>query len=157
MLELRVPHGPSLQLAHVVLDLNGTLATDGRLDPLVVDALRSLGEVLSAHVVTADTHGTARDLARSLPATVEVLPGDAPGGPAKRAVLARLGADRCVMVGNGRNDVEAMRSAALAIAVLGGEGAAADCLAAAHVVCRSGVDALRLLASPERLVATLRG
>jgi soluble P-type ATPase len=49
-----------------------------------------------------------------------------------------------------------LRQAALGIAVLGGEGLAAVCLAAAAVVVPSIESALDLLLYPRRLVATLR-
>lgn len=157
VLDLAVPHGPRLRLEHLVLDLNGTLAVDGRPEPGIAEALAALGGVLACHIVTADTHGTARTLASELAAEVIVLEGVEATGPAKVRVLERLGASRCAMVGNGRNDLAALRLAGLAIAVLGPEGAASDCVAAAHLVCRSGLEALRLLASRDRLVATLRG
>lgn len=44
-----------------------------------------------------------------------------------------------------------------AIAIVGGEGCAADALAAADVVCTDVHDAIDLLLTPMRLVATLRG
>lgn len=157
MLEVDVPHGPTLRLEHLVCDLNGTLAVDGRPEAGVAEALAALGGVLTVHIVTADTHGTASRLATGLAADVIVLDGTLAGGPAKVAVLERLGASRCAMVGNGRNDVAAMEVAGLAIAVLGAEGSAAECLAAADVICRSGLEALRLCSSRDRLVATLRG
>ncbi len=157
MLDLAVPHGPRLRLAHLVLDLNGTLAVDGRLEPGVADALGALTGVLAAHIVTADTHGTARGLAAQVSAEVVVLGGDDATGPGKVRILESLGPSACVMIGNGRNDVAAMAIAGLPIAVLGGEGAAAVCVAAAQVVCRSGLEALQLLLRPERLTATLRG
>jgi soluble P-type ATPase len=49
-----------------------------------------------------------------------------------------------------------LRSAALGITVLGGEGAARETLGACSVVCRDILSALDLLLHPKRLVATLR-
>jgi soluble P-type ATPase len=49
-----------------------------------------------------------------------------------------------------------LTAAALGIAVLGPEGAAAATLAAAHVIAPDILAALDLLAHPQRLVATLR-
>ena len=75
---------------------------------------------------------------------------------AKRAYVARLGADRVVAIGNGRNDRMMLAAASLGIAVVQGEGAAAETLASADVVAPGIVDALDLLLFPKRLVATLR-
>jgi len=49
-----------------------------------------------------------------------------------------------------------LQRAALGIAVLGGEGLATVCLAAADVVVPSVESALDLLLYPRRLIATLR-
>jgi soluble P-type ATPase len=49
-----------------------------------------------------------------------------------------------------------LREAALGIAVIGPEGAAATAIAAADVVCRSIGEALELLLDDQALAATLR-
>jgi soluble P-type ATPase len=67
-----------------------------------------------------------------------------------------LGADHVVCVGNGRNDRLMLKEAALGIAVILQEGAAAETVAAADVVCTHIVSALELLHNPLRLTATLR-
>jgi soluble P-type ATPase len=63
-------------------------------------------------------------------------------------------------VGNGRNDQLMLKEAALGIAVILEEGAAAATLNAtlnaADVVCTHIVSALELLTNPLRLMATLR-
>lgn len=53
--------------------------------------------------------------------------------------------------------LRAVEGAGLGIAVIGGEGASAETLRAADAIVRSIGEALDLVASPERLVATLRG
>ena len=59
-------------------------------------------------------------------------------------------------MGNGRNDQLMLEEAALGIAVILEEGAAAVTLSAADVVCTNIVSALELLDNPLRLIATLR-
>jgi len=59
-------------------------------------------------------------------------------------------------IGNGVNDIEMIREAALGIAVIGPEGTAAATVAAAVVVCRSIGDALGLLLDDRALAATFR-
>ena len=66
---------------------------------------------------------------------------------------------RCISsaaAGNGRNDRKMLKAAALGIAVIQREGAAAETVAAADVVSSSILDALELLQNPKRLLATLR-
>jgi soluble P-type ATPase len=155
LLDIAIPGAAALTLEHLLLDFNGTLAVDGRLMPGVADALRNLASRLDIHVVTADTFGTAREALDGLPVHLVVLP---PGqqDEAKRRHVEQLGADRCVAIGNGRNDGLLLQAAALGIAVVEREGAAVPTLLAADVVAPDIVCALGLLLHPSRLIATLR-
>ena len=71
-------------------------------------------------------------------------------------MLDELGRHRCVVIGNGANDVLVLEAAALSFAVLGPEGASAAALRSSDVVCASATDALDLLFDPKALSATLR-
>jgi soluble P-type ATPase len=156
MIEVDVPEHAKLNLEHLVLDYNGTLACDGVLLPGVRERLEKLSDRMAIHVVTADTFGTTRAELEALPCHLAVLP---PGrqAEAKAAHVHGLGVERTVCIGNGRNDRLMLATAALGIAVLQEEGAAKDSLMAAHVICRDIREALDLLLVPLRLTATLRG
>jgi soluble P-type ATPase len=150
-----IPGFGSLQLEHLVLDYNGTLAVDGELLPGVAERLRALAPQLSIVVVTADTFGSVHQELRGLPVDVRVLPRDGQD-IAKRELVRGLGAQGCFAIGNGRNDGLMLRSAAVGVAVLQREGAASVTLRAADVVALTIQDALDLLLHPLRLVASLR-
>jgi soluble P-type ATPase len=155
MIEVRVPGFGELRLEHLVLDYNGTLAQDGELITGVAALLRSLATDLALHVVTADTFGRARAALEGIPCETIVLP-VAAQDVAKRDHVRTLGAERVVAIGNGRNDALMLAEAALGIALLQQEGAAAVTIAAADVVCPDIASALELLRRPLRLTATLR-
>ena len=155
MIEIGIPGRNDLRLVNALIDFNGTLAFDGRLIDGAADRLRSLSKLLELHVVTGDTTGTAREALAGLPMQLHLMPRD-DQDIAKRAVLARFDAARTVAVGNGRNDRGLLEQAALSIIVVGREGCAAASLARADIVCASIVDALDLLLTPRRIVATLR-
>ncbi len=157
MLELDVPNGRSLRLHHLVLDVNGTLALDGRLIEGVEARLQSLSQSLAVHLLTADTHGRQAEIDRQLGVTGIVLAHGPPEAPRKAEYVRRLGAEAVVAIGNGQNDVGMLREAGLSIAVVGPEGLAVEALTAAHVVVPSIAAALDLLLYPKRLVASLRG
>ena len=103
-------------------------------------------------IASADTFGTAAAVAERL--GVESLVVES--GADKARLVDRLGADRCVAIGNGANDAAMLERAALSIAIVGPEGASPLAVAAADVACRSVVEALDLLLDPRRLLATLR-
>ncbi|MCS7003146.1 MAG: ATPase P, partial [Dehalococcoidia bacterium] len=83
MLELAIPGWPPLTLRHLVLDLNGTIAVDGALLDGVAERLAAIGETLTVHIVTADTHGALAALQGRLPGTTLRLDDREPGGPQK--------------------------------------------------------------------------
>ena len=72
MIEIAIPGGDPLLLAHALLDFNGTLAQDGMLIEGVAERLRSLATRLQIHVVTADTAGTAASALAGLPLSLAI-------------------------------------------------------------------------------------
>lgn len=156
MIQVDIPGRKNkLAIDHLVLDFNGTLATDGRILPGVADLLRALAQQVNVHVVTAGTFGGVEEQVAGIPCVLKVLSG--PGQTRQKARYVKLlGAGRTACVGNGRNDRDMLRQAALGILVVQEEGAAAESLMAADVVCRDIASALGLLLNPLRLKATLR-
>ena len=155
MIAVAIPGFGSLELRHLVLDYNGTLAVDGALVAGVRDALSALAEELEVHVITADTFGRAGIELRGLPVNLTIVP-ESGQAEAKLAHVERLGAQSVFAIGNGRNDRMMLAAAAVGVAIVQGEGAAAEAIASADVVAKSITDALDLLREPKRLVATLR-
>lgn len=154
MLRVEIPDFATLELAHLVVDYNGTLALDGELLPGVGERLERLAAVLDIHVVTGDTFGTARARLTGIPCRLSIL-SQRSQAEAKRAYVKQLGAG-CACIGNGRNDHLMLEAATLAIAVVQQEGAWGGSLASAQVIVREIRDALDLLLYPRRLIATLR-
>lgn len=156
MIILDIPGYHRLQIEHVVMDYNGTLAVDGHLIDGVTERLEQLGAQIGLHVVTADTFGQVRANITGLPCEIHVLPADNQA-VRKGDYIRSLGTQNTVAIGNGRNDRLMLETAVLGIGVILGEGAFSDTIAAADVVCTSITEALDLLSQPLRLTATLRG
>ena len=155
MIEVNIPGQEPWQLAHLVLDINGTLACDGVLLSGVAKRIEALKSQLTIHLLTADTYGSAPQVAQRLGVELHVLAAG-PGSPQKADFVQALGASQVAAMGNGANDAAMLRCARLGIAVLGDEGLAPDTLAAATVIVRHCHDGLDLLRYPARLLATLR-
>ena len=155
MLQIVVPTYKIFQLDHLVLDYNGTLACDGSLCAGVSSRLNELANQLQIHVVTADTFGTARTALQGIRCEIMVLEG-ARQAENKLAYIEKLGFDKCVCIGNGRNDCLMLKAATLGIVVTGEEGVAVETMMAADVAVQNIAAALDLLRNPLRLVATLR-
>jgi len=155
MVEIEIPGYRRVELRHLVMDYNGTLACEGRLVSGVKEAIETLAHSLRIHIVTADTFGKATTELRDLPAILQILP-EENQAEGKLQYVRQLGSESVVAVGNGRNDRLMLKEAALGIAVVLDEGAAVETLQSADIVCKDILSALALLTNPRRLVATLR-
>jgi soluble P-type ATPase len=155
MISMTIPGWKSLQLLHLVLDYNGTIAFDGRLIDGVEQRLNSLAAALTIHILTADTFGSVRQALAGIPCELAIIPVDNQA-EAKQAYVAQLGPETCVCMGNGRNDRLMLREAALGMAIAGAEGAAIEAMVAADILTTGILEALDLLVHPLRLTATLR-
>jgi P-type E1-E2 ATPase len=150
--QVEIPGRPPLDLHYLLLDVNGTLTDRGVLLEGVQEPLRRIDERLDVRLLSADTFGTLGEVAAELGLSATL----AATAEAKRRAIASLGGHRCAAIGNGANDVPMLSEAALGIAVIGVEGAAAATLAAADLVTRSITQALDLLLEPRALAASLR-
>ena len=153
---IEIPDYKTLDLQYLVLDYNGTIAVDGEISEEVKKRLNQLSKEFQILVLTADTHGTAREKCEGLPVTIDTFPKNG-ALEAKAEVVNRLGAEKCVSLGNGRNDKLMCRMSGLSIAVMEKEGMSGKLLGEADVCVRNIEDALDLLLFPKRLIATLRG
>ena len=150
-----IPYHKTLTLKHLVLDYNGTIAKDGVLIKAIEPLLYSLSAHYKVHVITSDTFGTVKAQLEAFDIMIKVLESD--NHTAEKALyIGTLESEHCVAMGNGNNDRDMLRIAALGIAVIGEEGCNTQTMMSSDIVCHSIVDALELLLNPKRLVATLR-
>ena len=155
MIELTIPGRGIIQIEHLVCDVNGTLALDGKLFDGLVRKLTYLRDRLTLHLVTADTHGQLPVIQNQLNIEAYRLqPGDE--AAQKAEYVRRLGAEHVIAIGQGANDVEMLKTSVLGICVISPEGTSVEALLAADLVVSDIFKALELIEKPLRLVATLR-
>jgi len=155
MIELNIPGRGELRLQHLVSDVNGTLAVDGELIEGVKRRLSALGDRLTIHLLTADTHGRQNVIDQQLNLkAVRIQPGNE--AVQKAEYVRSLGAETVVALGQGANDAEMLRLAALGICVMSVEGIASETLLVADLLMPDILAALELLDKPLRIVASLR-
>lgn len=153
--QITIPNYKTLILRHVVLDYNGTLAEDGVLKEEARSRLEALAERYRVHVITSDTFGSVQKELAGFEVSVVVLESEDHTAE-KASYIDTLGRVHCVAVGNGNNDAEMLKQAELGIALIGDEGCSTQTLLSSDIVCTSIADALQLLLTDKRLVATLR-
>lgn len=155
MIELNIPGRGVVQLFHLVCDVNGTLAEDGRLLPGAAKNLAKLADRLTLHLLTADTYGRQDEIDKTLNMKSIRLKNDE-GATDKAAYVRSLGADHVAAIGQGTNDAQMLTEAALGICILSREGASAAAVNAADILVPDIQSALELFEKPLRIVATLR-
>ena len=154
MLTIQIPGREELNLSHLILDYNGTIAEDGEIIESIRPRLAELSKVLSICVITADTHGTAARKCEGLPLEVLTFPTTEVGAIKAREVGKCTGG--VITIGNGFNDIPMSDAADLSICVIGREGCCGKLLAHTDIVVTSIDDALDLLLKTGRIRATLR-
>jgi P-type E1-E2 ATPase len=155
MLTFNIPGYTQLHIDHLVLDFNGTLAVDGIPLAGVQERLAELSRLVHVHIITADTHGSAKSHFQDGAIAVQILEAENQCQQ-KLDFVTRLGASRTIAIGNGYNDHLMLRDAAIGIAILQKEGLAGKALVNADLVFDNILDALDCLRQPMRLVASLR-
>ncbi|RLD60125.1 MAG: ATPase P [Bacteroidetes bacterium] len=155
MIKIDIPGYGILELEHLVMDYNGTLALDGNLFKGLEEILNRLSENIHLHVITADTFGQVSENLKNVKCNLHII-GKENQGKQKQEYVINLDASKVCAIGNGANDGMMLKTAALGIALIQTEGANVNTLLNADIVSISIFDALGLLMNPKRLVASMR-
>lgn len=155
MIEIEIPGFGALQLAHLVLDYNGTLAMNGDLIEGVKSRLSELAGRLDLHVVTADTFGKAAQALDGMDCRLLILPPENQAA-AKADYVRQLGERATVAMGSGGRTFLSQYCNTQYCLFKHQPVVAAVAIMAADVVVRDAFSALELLRNPRWLVATLR-
>ena len=150
-----IPGGETIEIRHILLDYNGTLAVDGEPIPGVREKINQLADAFHFHVITADTFGSVKEALKDTACKIVTIP-DQDQAQAKADYLADLGAEYTLACGNGVNDELMLQQAVLGLAVLQAEGLAVGTLNAADILIRDILDLFGFLKHPGRLIACLR-
>jgi soluble P-type ATPase len=137
----------------LILDLNGTLAVDGKIVEGVAERLQVLRDrTLKLFLFTGDTHGNAGKIANDLGLEVRVTK----NAYEKAKEAMTLDPATCATIGNGKIDEKLFQTVRLRIATLQAEGVHIQTLLASDIVVPNINDALDLFIHEKRLIATLR-
>ncbi len=155
MIELTIPGRGTLEIKHLVTDVNGTLAIDGILIEGIARQILALRDRLQIHLLTADTHGKQAEIDHLLNLTaVRIQKGNE--AQQKAEYVRKLDAKNVIALGQGANDAAMLKEAAIGIAVMSPEGLAIEALNASDLLLPNTTSALELLNKPVRIIASLR-
>jgi len=154
MITIQRPGGEPLEIDFVLLDFEGTLASDRRVHPKVKDKISLLSKRAKIYILIKGEKERVEEALKKVKAEIiYLMEGEA--SQQKLDLLRRLGVTRSVVIGNGVDDVPAIEEAGLGICVMGKEGTFSEAMKKADVVFMNILDALDFLLKPLRQKATL--
>jgi soluble P-type ATPase len=153
-MKIDIPGWGNVDIENIVIDLDGTIATDGRISLEVKERIGALSNLAKIYILTANSQGPADEEILGMKAELIKVPNeDSKRG--KLDFLKTLNLEMTVAIGNGSNDQLILKEAALGIAVLGDEGVSVSAIKSANIVVKNIQNALDLFLKPKRLVTTL--
>lgn len=154
MITIQRPGREPLQIESILIDFEGTLASDCRVHPKARDRINLLAKRTRIYILTKGEREAIETILRKVKAEI-VFSLEGQGSQERLDLLTRLGKDRTVAIGNGLEDAAMIEEAGLGICVIGKEGASGEALSKADVVVTDILDALDFLLKPFRNRATL--
>jgi soluble P-type ATPase len=118
MISINIPGWGTANVENIILDLNGTIATDGFISQTVKEKIKALSEKAKIYFLTVDTHGTATRETAGINADLIIIPGEN-SNKGKCEVLNTINPKMTVAIGNGYNDHLILRKRPLGLQSLG--------------------------------------
>ncbi len=153
-MRIDIPGWGGLDIENIVIDLDGTIATDGKISLEVKEKIGAVSHLAKIYILTANPQGPAHEEISGMKVElIKVSNEDSKRG--KLDFLKTLNLEMTVAIGNGSNDQLILKEAALGIAVLGDEGVSVSAIKSADIVVKNVQVALDLFLKPKRLITTL--
>ena len=154
MMMILRPGQEPLEIDFILLDFEGTLASDRRVHPKAKDKINLLSKRTKIYILTKEGKELVEEALKKVKAEIiYLIEGEA--SQQKLELLRQMGATRTVAIGNGADDAPMMEEACFSICVMSKEGTSAEALKNANVVFIDILDALDFLLKPLRQKATL--
>jgi soluble P-type ATPase len=154
MITILRPGLPPLEISFILLDFEGTLASDRRVHPKAKDKINLLSKRTKIYILTNEEKIVVEKALKKVKAEIiYLMEGEA--SQQKLDLLQKLGASQCVAIGNGADDVPMIGEAGFGISTMGNEGTYSEAMKKADAVFMNILDALDFLLKPLRQRATL--
>ena len=154
MLSIERPGQEPLEINFILLDFEGTLASDRRVHPKAKDKINLLSKRAKIYILTKEEKERVEEILKKVHAEVIYLR-EGESSQKKLDLLRQLGTTGTVAIGNGVDDGTMIEEAGLGICVIGKEGASAEATKNADMMFTDILDALDFLLKPLRQKATL--
>jgi soluble P-type ATPase len=154
MISIERPDQGNLEIEFILIDFEGTLASDRRVHPKAKDKINLLSKRTKIYILAkGEKEGVEESLRRVKAEIFYLTEGDF--SRRKLDLLRQLGPTRTVAIGNGVDDAPMIEEAGLGICIISKEGTSVEAMKRADVVVSNILDALDFLLKPLRQKATL--
>jgi soluble P-type ATPase len=143
-----------LKIESILIDFEGTLASDRRVHPKAKDKINLLSKRAKIYILVNEESEQVLEVLRKVKAEIIHVP-EGNASDKKLNLLRQLGVNRTIAIGNGRDDALMVEEAVLGICVTSKEGTSSETIQRADVVVSNILDALDFLLKPLRQKATL--
>jgi soluble P-type ATPase len=154
MIHLQRSGQEPLEIDFILIDFEGTLASNGRVHPKAKDKLNLLAKRAKIYILTKEKKEDVEEVLRKVNAEIVYLT-EGESSKMKLDLLRQLGATRTVAIGSGADDGAMIKEAVLGLCVIGKEGASSEAVKNADVVLTDILNTLDFLLKPLRQRATL--
>ena len=154
MIIIQRPGQEPLEIELVLIDFEGTLASDRRVHPKTKDRLILLSRRSKIYILAKAEQETIGEILKKVETEVIYLT-EGEASQQKLDLLRQLGATRTVAIGNGVDDAAMIEEAGLGICIIGKEGTSVEAMEKADLVFTDILHALDFLLKPLRHKATL--
>jgi soluble P-type ATPase len=154
MIIIQKPGQEPLAIEFILIDFEGTLASDRRVHPKARDKLNLLSKRSKIYILAKGEQEAIGEILKKVKAEVIYLT-EGEASQRKLDLLRQVGATRTVAIGNGVDDAAMIEEAGLGICIIGKEGTSAEATKKADVVFTDILHALDFLLKPLRHKATL--
>ncbi len=154
MITIQRPGQEPLEIDFILIDFEGTLASDCRVHPKAKDKINLLSKRAKIYILTKEEKERLEEVLKKVKAEIIYLT-EGESSQKKLDLLRQLGATGTVAIGNGVDDGPMIEEAGLGVCVIGKEGVSAEAVKNADVVFTDILDALDFLLKPLRQKATL--
>jgi soluble P-type ATPase len=154
MVTILRPGREPLEFNFILLDFEGTLASDRRIHPKAKDKISLLSKRARVYILTKEEKIIAEETLKKVKADIVYLT-EGEASQEKLDLLQKLGASQCIAFGNGVDDAPMMEKAGFGICIIGREGSSSETLKKADMVFINILDALDFLLKPLRQKAAL--
>ena len=154
MISIQRPGQEPSEIDFILLDFEGTLASDRRVHPKTKDKINLLSKRTKIYILTKGEKEGVEEALKKVKAEIVYLD-EGKSSQQKLDLLRQLGVSRTVAVGNGVDDAPMMEEAGFSLCVIGKEGTSSEAMDKADVVFMNILDALDFLLKPLRQKATL--